>query len=156
MLSEYALFMGGVFSEIRRYNSRPENIEHKAVAWYPVSRETGAAFEGLQGDVYLIRSPVVVPVPRAISDRQFFHVLAKLGAITQDEALAAVKTGEIPSAINTIVESINNDDDKFDAKMLLSGAVEFRRSHPIVEQFGAALGYSADAIDELFRAAAQL
>jgi len=154
MLSEYALFIGGVFSEIRRYNSRPENIEHKAVAWYPVSRETGSAFEGLQGDIYLIRTPP--PVPRTISDRQFFHVLALLGAITQQEALDAVKTGEIPAAINAIVDAIPDETQKFGAKMLLSGAVEFRRDHPLVEQFGLALGYSSDAVDELFRNAAQL
>lgn len=155
-MAEFALYIGGSFKEIRKYQTRPENIEHKSVAWYPVVREVGSAFDGLQGDVHLIRRPPVISVPASISDRQFFHVLALNGSITQQEALAAVKTGEIPSTIASIIDAIEDDVAKFNATMLLSGAVEFRRDHPLVEQFGAALGYSADAIDELFIAAAQL
>lgn len=96
------------------------------------------------------------PVPKSISDRQFFHALALMGAITQQEALDAVSIGAIPAAIMTFVNSIENADEKFAAKMLLSGAIEFRRTHPLVTQFGAAMGWTSAQIDALWITAAAL
>lgn len=85
-------------------------------------------------------------VPVAISDRQFFQTLAERGLITQAEALAAVKTGDIPAAMTAIVADMPPEG-QFQAEMLLSGATEFRRSHALVEAFGAAMGWSANDID---------
>jgi hypothetical protein len=57
-------------------------------------------------------APVIVaPAPVIISDRQFFQTLAVEGRITEDEALAAVKTGELPATLQTLVAAcrpINN------------------------------------------------
>lgn len=95
------------------------------------------------------------PVPAQISDRQFFQELAIVGAITEAEALAAVKTGAIPPAMQAVIDAMAAAD-KFNAEMLLSGATVFSRSHPMTAALGAALGWNASQIDALWRAAAEL
>jgi hypothetical protein len=94
--------------------------------------------------------PKPVMVPPVISDRQFFHALAKMNVISEQEALAAVATGTIPQAMSDIVEAMPVDSERFDAKMFLSGAVEFRRDHALVAVFGAAMGWTDAQIDDLF------
>jgi hypothetical protein len=94
--------------------------------------------------------PKPVMVPPVISDRQFFHALAKMQIISEQEALAAVATGTIPQAMSDIVEAMPIDSDRFDAKMFLSGAVEFRRAHPLVAVFGSAMNWTEAQIDDLF------
>ena len=95
-------------------------------------------------------------VPEVISDRQFFHALAKMAVISEQEALAAVATGTIPQAMSDIIEAMPVDSERFDAKMFLSGAVEFRREHPLVAVFGAAMGWTETQIDDLFTFASAL
>ena len=101
--------------------------------------------------------PVETPelVPEIISDRQFFQQLAIAGMITDTEALAAVKTGDIPAAMETFIDSLA-EGDQFSARMVLCGATQFSRNHPLVEQFGAANGMTDDQIDALWIAAAKL
>lgn len=94
-------------------------------------------------------------VPDKISDRQFFHVLAKRGMITPEEALQAVKTGDLPAALEAYVSSMP-DDQEFDVRMLLEGATEFRRDHPLTVAFGAFFGMTPEQIDGLFIEGAQL
>jgi hypothetical protein len=94
--------------------------------------------------------------PRLISDRQFFQALALQGAITQDEALAAVRTGAIPAAMQTFIDAIPDQEQQFGATMLLSGAVEFDRNHPLVESFRRAMGWTAQQTNILWRLAATL
>ncbi len=96
------------------------------------------------------------PIPNIISDRQFFQAAAMSGLITQDEALAAVQTGAIPAVLQTTVDSIEDPAQKFGAKMLLSGATQFERNHPLTESVGAHLGWTSEQIDAFFVQAAQL
>ncbi|MBX9758700.1 MAG: hypothetical protein K2Y29_07965, partial [Beijerinckiaceae bacterium] len=100
--------------------------------------------------------PKPVYVPQSISDRQFFHALAKQGKINQDEALAAVMTGTIPATMMAIVDAIPDAAEKFDAKMFLAGAVVFDRGHPLVGVFANAMGMSEGDVDALFTYAAGL
>lgn len=100
--------------------------------------------------------PAPNPVPTVISDRQFFQALALSGQITQEEALAAVSTGAIPEVIRHYIDSISDPNEQFAARMLLSGATQFERHHPLVARFGYALGWSDEQIDELWRTAAAL
>lgn len=95
-------------------------------------------------------------VPQTISDRQFFQQAAVAGIITQDEALAAVTIGAIPVALQAIVDGIQDANEKFGAKMLLSGATVFDRTHPLTEAVGAALGWSRQQVDDFFIQAAGL
>lgn len=101
-------------------------------------------------------APVIVQyVPPSISDRQFFQQLAVEGIITQDEALAAVQSGTIPPALNVVIDGMP-EADRFNAKMLIGGAVSFERNHPLTATVAAAVGMTETEVDDFFRAAAQL
>lgn len=119
---------------------------------------TGSSLEAGEGVVYrrftLIDTPPA-PAPESISDRQFFQALALAKVITQDEALAAVKTGEIPAALDAFIGTLAPDA-QFGARMVLCGAVEFHRSHALTKQFAKALGWSDEQVADLWRTAARL
>ena len=102
-----------------------------------------------------ISKVVTVDVPGVISDRQFYHRLKQIGLITEQEALDAVSVGAIPAALMTFVNALPTEQ-QFDAKMLLSGAVEFRRNHPLTAAVGAAQGWTDGQIDQFFIDAAAL
>jgi len=95
------------------------------------------------------------PVPETISDRQFFQQLALSGVIAKADALAAVKTGEVPVALRAFIEALPPAQ-QFDAEMLLSGATAFERNHPLTNAIGAAQGMTPDQVDQFFRDAAAL
>lgn len=95
------------------------------------------------------------PVPQSISDRQFFQALALSGQITEAEALAAVKDGTMPEAIETFIAALP-EAERFGARMLLQGATTFERNHPLVSAFASAANMTADATDDLWRLAASL
>lgn len=97
----------------------------------------------------------VINVPQTISDRQFFQQLAIAGIISQEEALAAVKTGDIPAALSGFIAALD-DAARFNAEMLLSGATVFQRNHPLTNAVAMAQGMTADQVDEFFRQAAKL
>ena len=97
----------------------------------------------------------VINVPQTISDRQFFQQLAIAKVISQEEALAAVKTGDIPSALSGFIAALP-DAARFNAEMLLSGATVFQRNHPLTNAVAMAQGMTADQVDEFFRQAAKL
>lgn len=94
-------------------------------------------------------------VPAQISDRQFFQALAMAGAISQGEALAAVKTGDIPAQMQAVIDGMAGAD-RFAADMMLSGATVFQRAHPMTEALRAAMGWSGAQTDELWRVASEL
>lgn len=160
------LFVGGERDIRRTYHMSADNAASaQAVADFlqaeVVKLDTSDAvadeLEAILGQqITAVSAPALYGVPKVISDRQFFHALAKTQVITEQEALAAVATGTIPKAMSDIVESMPSDSERFDAKMFLQGAVEFRRSHPLVAQFGAALGWTSYEIDDLFTFAGSL
>lgn len=121
---------------------------------------TGSTLESENGVIrrrWTLEDAPPPPVPAVISDRQFFHQLAKIGTITKEEALAAVKTGEIPPALQAFVAAIPDAEDRFDVEMLLSGAVEFRFDHPLTPAIAAANGWQHPAeTGDFFRQAAEL
>lgn len=96
-----------------------------------------------------------VVIPQVISDRQFFQRLAQMGVITPAEALAAVGPGEIPPAMGAIILQMP-ESERFAAQMLLTGATQFDRSHPMVAMFGGALGWSSAQLDDFWLTAAAL
>lgn len=103
-----------------------------------------------------VLADAVVPVPDSISRRQFYQYLATLGMITKGEALAAIKTGSIPASLQAILDGMTDPDAKFDADMLLSGAAEFNRDHPLVMVFAMQQQMSEEDVDDFWRAAANV
>ncbi|MGY5791902.1 hypothetical protein ACXHXM_16825 len=93
------------------------------------------------------------PIP-AISRRQFFQQAAVAGIITENEALAAVTTGALPTSVTAFINSLPTDQ-QFGAKMLFS-VNEFQRSSPMANAFGQAIGITPEQTDDFFTAAAQL
>jgi hypothetical protein len=98
--------------------------------------------------------PPTIEVVHPISNRQFYQALAMKGEITQDEALAAV-VGKIPARFEAVIEHLPADH-QFAARMLLTGATTFEREHSLVENFAAALGWSSNDLDGLWKVAAAL
>lgn len=99
--------------------------------------------------------PAPEPVPASISDRQFAHQLAILGTITQVEALAWAARGDLPDAMNIAIEGLPPAE-RFSARMLLSSATGYERSHPLVPVLAVLLGYDEADLDDLWRAAGLL
>lgn len=91
-----------------------------------------------------------------ISDRQFAQGLATRGITTKAEALAFVQTGAIPSAMQAIIDGIADEDERFEAELLISGATSFQREHPLTEAIGAAYGWDSAEIDEFWAECAAL
>ena len=96
-----------------------------------------------------------VSVPEEISDRQFAMGLAIAGLITQAEALAFVKTGEVPAALQAMIGAIEGDDARFEAEMLVSGATVFKRSHPLVSMIASQVGWTEQQTDQFWYDCAQ-
>lgn len=111
-------------------------------------------YQGYQIVPWMMEEPIIIP--QVISDRQFFQQAALENIITKDEALAAVKTGVIPTVLQTFVDSIEDESQNFAAKMLLSGATEFSRYHPLTETIRTHLGWTTEQIDHFFIDAAKL
>lgn len=105
-------------------------------------------------DINAVLNPPA-PVPEQISDRQFFQQLAIAGAISQDEALAAVQTGAIPASMQPAIDALAPSD-QFAAKMLLCGATVFDRNYPMTEALRVAMGWTPAQTDALWRAASEL
>lgn len=158
-MTEYALYIGGVFKEVRRYEKQPEDIKHKEVAWYPVVKEYGVPGVSLERGTHYIRTvdPATLPppVPWSISDRQFFQQLAVMKLITEDEAEAAVATGALPATLAELVELLP-EQARHSARMLLKGATVFERGHEMTDTIAWLYGFDSDAVDALFREAANL
>lgn len=135
----------------------------ESASWQPPKGSIGVLSDEAQiGDVYhegVFISPTPLPpeiiVPPSISDRQFFQQLTVLGLITEAEALAAVKTGDIPAALQLLVDGLAPDQ-QFAATMLLSGATIFFRTHPLTVAFGFAFGWMPSQLDDLWIAASKL
>lgn len=93
------------------------------------------------------------PIP-PISRRQFFQQAAIAGVITENEALAAVTTGALPSSILAFISTLPAEQ-QFGSKMLFSVS-EFVRSSPMANAFGQTLGMAPEQIDAFFMAAHKL
>lgn len=102
------------------------------------------------------RPPQPAPVPELISRRQFYQGLAVEGKISTADALAAIKTGIVPPALQVMLDGMTDPDEQFAADMLLSGAGEFSRSHPLVMVFAIAQAMSEQDVDDFWRLCAEL
>lgn len=77
-MQSFALFRDGVFDETRQFPTRPADIPHKNVAWYPVGSTvegTPAGWTIVGDEAIQTVEPVVVPGPlREGSFREFMDL----------------------------------------------------------------------------------
>lgn len=136
-----------------------DTYTYPVAGWYWFeSQEAARIFfkimpEASPGSVINVDTAIAVP---DISDRQFFQQAAVMGLITRQEALDAVKTGAIPTALQTIINAIPDTDAQWAATMLLSGATTFQRHHPFTEAVGQAMAMTSEQVDLFFLAAGAL
>lgn len=120
----------------------------------PVAR----VWRGVQGKRPLTPDEIAArnPVPETISDRQFAQALAKQGIISQDEALAFVKRGEVPTMLQATIDAVEDPDARFNLDMAVSGATTFDRYNPSTVALAVALTWSPAQMDDLWRFAATI
>lgn len=97
-----------------------------------------------------------IPIPDVISDRQFGVGLQRLGLITNEEARAFIKTGDLPPTLAAFVAAIPDEQARFEAEMLISGATTFERSHPLVLATAAGLQWTPEQVAQFWATAARL
>lgn len=97
-----------------------------------------------------------VAVPETISRRQFYQELANRGMITKEEALAAIVANTLPAEFAAMVDAILNEDIQWQARMLLAGATEFKRSNWFVGFFAAMKSLTSEYMDGFWRDGAML
>jgi hypothetical protein len=133
----FALLIDGVYAETRDLPSRPVNIPHKLVQWFPVVEAYGDPFSGVDGDAYVVRTvdPATLPppVPEKVSPRQARLALLASGKL--DAANAAVAASDAAT------------------KIAWEFSTEIVRNDPGVIALGHAIGLSDAEIDALFIAA---
>jgi hypothetical protein len=91
-----------------------------------------------------------------ISDRQFAQALKMAGVITFQEAMAFVQVGAIPALLQAAVDAIQDQDTREAAALLIAGATQFYRLHPMTIALGTALGWTSEQMDALWASAAAL
>jgi hypothetical protein len=93
--------------------------------------------------------------PRVISRRQLLIALAAAGLISEAEALAAAKTGEVPAAIDAVFAALP-DEQALAARITWATMTVVERSHPLIQAVINANIATAEQVDALFKAAAEL
>lgn len=137
--------------EIRRCTEARESIPSTsdlivAQAFAQGTVRTAAEVEAERLASQPVTGPGAPTVASIISDRQFFQGLAIQGEITQEEALAAVKTGDLPQRLEDYIAQLPTAD-QFTARMLLSGATTFQRNHPMVAIMGDMIAMTSAELD---------
>lgn len=94
--------------------------------------------------------------PDEISRRQFFQQLAVAGIISNAEALAAMKSGAVPQALQAIIDALPTEQDRFNAEMLVVGADTFYRTHPLTETVRLAMQWTEEQRDSFWLEASKL
>lgn len=102
------------------------------------------------------REPLPEPVPDDISRRQFFQQLFVLEIITKPEALTAIPGLNIPPPLQAIIDQLPTQSDRDSAEMLVVGAQNFNRLHPLSETVRLSLGWSVEQKDDFWREASKL
>lgn len=139
-MAEFALLINGEKKEFRNYDERPPHIPHKNVEWYPVVREYGDPFEGVENDAYVIRTvdPATIPppVPDRVSPRKARLALLAIGKLDAANAVVSQAGSETQIAWEFSTYVLRND--------------------PSVIALASAIGIDSEGLDLLFIEAAKL
>jgi hypothetical protein len=95
------------------------------------------------------------PVPAVISRRQLLIALARAKLITEAEALAAAKTGQVPAAIDAVFAALPKEQ-ALAARITWATMTVVERDHPLIQAVIDAKIATPEQIDALFRTANNL
>lgn len=124
-------------------------IEDRTLVEATAGAEIGGTYSG--GVFTPPEQPVVPPsVPEVISRRQFYEQLEVDGIISKAEALAAMKTGTLPAALQAVVDGMTDENAKYDAEMKLVGATDFYRTSALVMVFAIVIQWSEERVDQFW------
>lgn len=103
------------------------------------------------------RAPPQIPavVPSTITRRQLLIVMAGVGLITGEEALAAATTGAVPAAIDAVFADLPTDQ-ALTARITWATMSVAERDHPLVDALILAGLATAEQVDALFAAAVRI
>ena len=93
--------------------------------------------------------------PDSITPRQMILALLHSDIITEDEALAAARTGAVPAAIEAMFAGLSRQD-AVAARVTWAKMSIVERTHPLVQQLGGLLKKSEAEMDAFFRLAGGL
>ena len=94
--------------------------------------------------------------PIIITNRQLFAALALSGLITEAEALAAGRVGEVPAAIDAIFAALPDPQQAFLARLTWATMREVPRDHSLITVMIAAELATAAQVDAMFALGASL
>jgi hypothetical protein len=132
-----------------------------AIAW---NTETGDLINGealtpeqrtIWDNTLQAHDPSKPPVPENVSDRQFYQQLAVMGEISEQEALNAVSTGQLPGRFNSFVNG-KPQGQQWGMKMKLQGANALQRHDQLIQDMANSFGWSKDHVDQIFIEAAKI
>lgn len=147
-----------MFTLLHRRNDGSFVVERNGFPYHvtagdPLYRDAQLAAEGVTLQPEPEAQAVDIPVPD-ISDRQFAHQLRDQGIISQAEALAFVKQGAVPVALETLIAALPTQAERDDAELLICGATTFQYAHPLTASLAAGFGWDVAQTIAFFRAAA--
>jgi hypothetical protein len=114
----FALFRDGVFAETRRLPSRPEDIPHKGVEWFPVGETVTGENVGwavVDGEAVQTAAP---PAPQSTAPQDYplnkvqFH--AMVGILGKKAAIETAIAGIADDTHRAIAEAKYIHSDRFD------------------------------------------
>lgn len=139
-MNEFALLIDNEFKEIRRYESKPQDISHKKITWHDVVREYGVPFVGLENGNWVIRTvdPSTLPptVPDFVTSRQLRLFLLQSDMLDDVETIVATEDRA--------------------TQIQWEYATEFHRNDPLLNQLATQLGITQEALDQFFIEASQI
>lgn len=109
--------------------------------WAPPEGRVAIPADELPAGWVLVTTPPPPP-PESVSPYQF-----RAWCVTH-----GITMGQIDTLIDAIPVEIERDR----ARVAWEYGLEVKRDHPLIEQFGQALGLDSDAIDQAFREASQI
>jgi hypothetical protein len=122
----------------------------------PLFAEAAQAAQGKDLPPEPAVQPAAAPsVPVVISRRQLLIALVQAKLITEVEALAAAKTGEVPAAIDAVFAALPTDQ-ALAARITWATMTVVERDHPLIQAVINANLATANQVDALFKAAAEL
>lgn len=116
--------------------------------------ENGVLRDATEGEIAEIEAQqsveIVEPVPTSVSRRQLLTGLAVVGWVSEQEAEAALATGALPTAVETVINSLP-EEERFTARMKWIGFQTAYRDDPMVAALAAAEEKTEQEVDDFFR-----